>query len=124
MSYVFISYSRIDIGFARIMVKSLEDYNHDTWIDYRDLDLTLSLEAQLAHAIEKADKLLLISSKHSQTSIWVDFEMTLARSYRKKIDVICIPIPEYMGSANYISQVPELNPYRAIQHFVGLKMSP
>ena len=125
MSYVFISYSRVDIRFAKTMVKSLEAQNHDTWIDYRDLDLTLSLETQLAYAIEKANKLLLISSTHSQASVWVDFEITLARSYRKTIDVICIPSPDYISSANYTSQIPELNySCRAVQHFVGLPRSP
>jgi hypothetical protein len=37
MSDVFISYSRKDIAFARLLNKALEESELDTWIDWQDI---------------------------------------------------------------------------------------
>ena len=60
------------------------------WIDYQSLDLTEPLAPQLALAIKSADLFLVLSSPHSHSSRWVQFELSLAVLLGKLIRVICL----------------------------------
>ncbi len=88
MSEIFVSYSWMDSVFARNLANCLSEEGHRVWIDYQDLDLTGPLAPQLSLAIRSADLFLVIRSPHSCFSRWVQFELSLAKAWRKSIRVI------------------------------------
>jgi hypothetical protein len=65
MADVFISYSRKDIAFARILHGALKDRNLDTWIDWEDIPPSADWLAEVYRAIEEADTFVFVVSAAS-----------------------------------------------------------
>ena len=88
--YIFISYSSQDAKFAEKLENRLKVAGFEV---YRDVPGIIAgpLEVQLRDKIDKADALLLIFSKNSAGSDWVEWEVQTARDREKKdgINLLC-----------------------------------
>lgn len=89
---IFISYSWVDLMFARSIARLLKEEGHQVWIDYKSLNLDEPLAPQIALAIRTADVFIFISSPHAYSSRWVQFELFLAQIWCKSIQTIHVPL--------------------------------
>jgi len=62
MTDVFISYSRKDIAFARLLHEALIENELETWIDWQDIPPSTDWLAEVYEVIEGADAFLLVFS--------------------------------------------------------------
>jgi hypothetical protein len=83
---VFISYSSADQMFAERLHADLEAHGISCWFAPEDLRIGDKIRASIDTAIRVHDKLLLILSKHSTTSQWVEQEVesTLEKERREQ----------------------------------------
>ena len=103
--FVFLSYSHRDEGFANKLVKSIEQFGLRTWFDRNDLITETSLlrfgtsieqdtllMRTLENALDRANRVLLVLSRHSVQSTWVEAEIALAlqEGRRENIPVDCL----------------------------------
>jgi TIR domain len=80
----FISYSSKDDAFARRLYADLQSQNVRCWFAPEDLKWGERIRTGIDEAIRMHDKLLLILSKHSVTSGWVEREVKTALTREKK----------------------------------------
>ncbi len=87
---VFISYSQRDAEFANRLREDLYAAGASVWLDRHDLQAG-DLQKQIQRAIRMQDVVLLILSKDSITSDWVEHELEMARQKEKAEgrDVLC-----------------------------------
>ncbi len=87
---IFISYSTKDAKFAEKLEGQLQAAGFDVFRDVHDI-VAGRLDRQLKESIDKTDALLLIFSKHSAGSDWVEWEVQTARDRERRegIDVLC-----------------------------------
>lgn len=85
MGGVFISYSRRDIAFARILHQALKDNGFETWIDWQDIPPSTKWLAEIYEAIEQADTFVFIISRHSVGSDVCRLEVDHARKNGKRL---------------------------------------
>ena len=74
----FISYSAQDRVFAERIFNDLQDVGIRCWLDSKDLKVGDYIEVELNRAIQITDKVLLILSKASINSAWVQREIDVA----------------------------------------------
>jgi WD40 repeat protein len=111
MSDVFISYSRRDIAFARLIREALQESEIDTWIDWERIPVGERWWQEITQAIENANVFMFIISNHSIGSDVCRDEIDLAIKNHKRI----IPILVDELSAEEIQAfVPELPQYNWI----------
>ena len=86
----FISYSSKDEAFARRLYADLQSNNVRCWFAPKDLKWGEKIRAGIDQAIHLHDKLLLILSKYSVASGWVEHEVktALARARKEKRTVL------------------------------------
>jgi len=86
----FISYSHPDEAFARQLHQDLQLRKIRVWFAPEDLKIGDRFRARIHESIHMHDKLVLILSKHSIDSTWVEDEVerALAREVREKRDVL------------------------------------
>ncbi len=80
----FISYSSKDNAFARRLYNDLQNHNVRCWFAPEDLKWGGRIRTGIDEAIHMHDKLLLILSKHSVASGWVEREVKTALAKEKK----------------------------------------
>lgn len=87
---LFISYSREDSGFVDKIGEALEQRGINYWRDTKDMKAG-NLEKQLDQALKDHPILLLVFSKDSVNSDWVEIEAVKARELEKRSgrDVFC-----------------------------------
>ena len=87
---VFISYARADVKFAKQIEKSLYDVGASVWRDDHKL-VAGPLEAQVFDAIRRNDVVLLVLSKDSVRSDWVEAELekALKKEREQQRSVLC-----------------------------------
>jgi WD40 repeat protein len=85
MSDVFISYSRKDIAFARLLHKALEDSDLDTWIDWQDIPPSADWLAEVYEAIEEANTFIFVISETSLSSDVCQLEIAHAEKNNKRL---------------------------------------
>jgi uncharacterized protein YjbI with pentapeptide repeats len=78
LSSCFISYSSQDGALARRLYLDLQKYKVRTFFAPKDLKIGARIRDDLEAAIHTRDKLLLILSKHSISSQWVEYEVEAA----------------------------------------------
>ena len=106
MSDAFISYSRKDIGFARLIYKSLEHDHVDTWIDWERIPVGDDWWQNICNAIDNSNVFILLISHHSVISPICKKEIERAIKNNKRI----IPIILEDMDSNIIGQfVPDLS---------------
>jgi dipeptidyl aminopeptidase/acylaminoacyl peptidase len=95
MADVFISYSRKDIAFARLLNEALGQSQLETWIDWARIPVGEKWWDEICAAIEQAGIFLFIISRHSVGSEVCKKEVDEALSHNKRvIPVIVDDTPE------------------------------
>jgi len=86
----FISCSEVDIEFAELLYKDLEENGVKCWLYKHDLPWGARQWDAINDAIERNDKLILVLSKDSIQSEWVEDEVTKAfeEERRRKEDIL------------------------------------
>ena len=90
MSDLFISYSRKDIAYARLLHKALKEHDLDTWIDWQDIPPSTEWLNEVYTAIEGANTFIFILSSTSALSEICILEIDHARKNNKRIVPIVI----------------------------------
>ena len=85
MSDVFISYSRKDIAFARLLNEALEESELETWIDWQDIPPSVDWLAEVYAAIEQADTFVFLISPDSVASEVCGYEVEHAVAHNKRL---------------------------------------
>src|SRR5271165_1336774 len=88
MAEVFISYARMDQGFARDLNTALQKLQRDTWIDWRSIPDSAEWRAEIFAAIEAADNFLFIISPDSVKSWMCGQEVSHAVANNKRLITI------------------------------------
>jgi hypothetical protein len=96
---IFISYSHKDNVFSEKLYTDLEKIGHKIWYDKKNLLLNDSIMYKVVDGIKQTDYYLVIISKNSINSVWVQNELDLAFTLfmEKKI---CGVIPVIIDDAN------------------------
>ena len=111
MSDVFISYSRRDIAFARLIREALQQSEIDTWIDWERIPVGERWWQEICEAIENANVFMFIISKHSIGSEVCRDEIDLALKNHKRIIPILV---DELSAEDIQAFVPELPQYNWI----------
>lgn len=108
MSDVFVSYSRSDIAFARLLHEALQEHNFDTWIDWQDIPPSVDWLEEVYQAIEEADTFLFIISKNSLDSEICSLEIAHAAKNNKRMIPVVIDnikadqVPKPLRDLNWV----------------------
>lgn len=90
MSDIFISYSRKDIAYARLLHKALNENDFETWIDWQDIPPSTEWLQEVFTAIEEANTFIFIISASSVLSDVCKKEIEHANKNNKRIIPIVI----------------------------------
>ncbi|MFO7696080.1 MAG: TIR domain-containing protein [Anaerolineae bacterium] len=90
MADVFISYSRKDIAFARILHQALQDNSFETWIDWQDIPPSSEWLTEVYQAIEQADTFVFLISQSSVASEICSLEVAHASRNSKRLIPVVI----------------------------------
>lgn len=90
MTDLFISYSRKDIAYARILHKALKENDFETWIDWQDIPPSVDWLKEVYTAIEQANVFIFILSASSTLSEVCQKEIDHAKENNKRIIPIVI----------------------------------
>lgn len=90
MAKIFISYSRKDIAFARLLHQEFEKNNHQAWVDWQDIPPSTEWLFEIFEAIEQADIFIFVISSTSVASETCNLEIAHARANKKRIIPIAI----------------------------------
>jgi len=103
MARIYLSYSRRDGDFARLLVEQLKAAGHDISVDFDDLAAGQDWRGVLSKGLKEADAFVVLLSEASLASQYTLMELGTARSYSAEIgrpviipvliDDIPIPIP-------------------------------
>lgn len=109
ISPLFISYSHVDMPFVDILDKTLVEKGIRFWRDIHDMT-SGRMETQIDHAIRQNPTVLLVLSKNSLSSDWVQHEVRTARILEKEQgrDTLCpIAIDDSWKSAPWSARIME-----------------
>ena len=90
MTDIFISYSRKDIAFARLLHEALKENGFETWIDWQDIPPSTDWLKEVYTAIEQTDTFIFILSSASTLSEVCKLEIEHARKNNKRLIPIVI----------------------------------
>ncbi|MBL8165276.1 MAG: transglycosylase domain-containing protein [Anaerolineae bacterium] len=85
MSYLFISYSTKNAAYANRLAERLRSEGFEVWIDHRRLGTGEDWWRSIVLALRSCDGAIVIMSPESDSSDWVQREITLALKYRKPL---------------------------------------
>ncbi len=108
MTDVFISYSRKDIAFARLLHEALAENELETWIDWQDIPPSADWLAEVYEAIEGADAFVFVISETSLNSEICGLEINHAAQHNKRLipivikDVEAEQVPKELAVLNWI----------------------
>ncbi len=88
MAEVFISYARVNQGFARDLDNALKKLKRDTWIDWRSIPDSAEFRSEIFAAIDAADNFLFIISPDSLRSEMCKLEVAHALAGKKRVTTI------------------------------------
>lgn len=115
---VFISYSRADAKFVDKMYQRLGAEGIPTWLDRHDM-VAGPLQKQVSRAIRINDVVLLVLSKSSINSDWVENELDMARRKEKDEvrDVLCpVALDDAWKSKVFGSEADDRALWRTLTH--------
>ncbi|MCP4371040.1 MAG: toll/interleukin-1 receptor domain-containing protein, partial [Deltaproteobacteria bacterium] len=72
---IFLSYSRVDVNFAKRLTKDIELFGFTVWIDVKDMKVGDSIVKNIETGIENSTWMIIILSNNSISSKWVENEM-------------------------------------------------
>lgn len=79
MTKVFISHSTQDKKFVKLLSSKLNEDGIQTWIDDKELAVGDNIAEKINYTISKIDYLIVVLSKSSINSKWVNFELSATR---------------------------------------------
>ena len=85
---IFISYSRREVPFVNDLVDNLEDHGLYVWLDYRSLVPGTPWAGQIDKGIQESDVVLLVVSKASMASEYVELEWKQVLKLDKRIILV------------------------------------
>jgi WD40 repeat protein len=85
MSDVFISYSRKDKDFVKVLHQALTESKYNAWVDWEDIPLTADWWEEIQSGIERADTFLFVISPDSIHSKVCNQELDHAISHNKRL---------------------------------------
>lgn len=109
MTDVFISYSRKDIAFARLIRSALEQAQVDTWIDWERIPIGERWWQEITEAIQSANVFIFIISKHSIQSTVCKDEIYLAIENHKRIIPIIVDNLNPTEVSQFAEELPKFN---------------
>ena len=109
MSDVFISYSRKDIAFARLIRESLLQSKIDIWIDWERIPIGQKWWDEICQAIENANVFLFIISKNSIGSPVCKDEINYALKNHKRIIPILVDNLKPDVIKEFAPELPQIN---------------
>ena len=109
MSDVFISYSRKDIAFARLIRESLQQSKIDTWIDWERIPVGEKWWDEICQAIENANVFMFIISKNSIGSSVCKDEIDHALKNNKRIIPIIVDDMGPEAIKEFAPDLPQFN---------------
>jgi WD40 repeat protein len=109
MSDVFISYSRKDIAFARLIQESLQQSQIDTWIDWERIPVGERWWNEICQAIENANVFMFIISKNSIGSSVCKDEIAHALKNNKRIIPIIVDNLKPEAIKEFAPDLPQFN---------------
>jgi WD40 repeat protein len=109
MSDVFISYSRKDIAFARLIRESLLQSQIDIWIDWERIPVGEKWWDEICQAIENANVFMFIISKNSIGSSVCKDEINHALKNHKRIIPILVDNLKPDAIKEFAPELPQLN---------------
>ena len=109
MSDVFISYSRKDIAFARLLQESLQQSQIDTWIDWERIPVGEKWWKEICEAIENANVFMFIISKNSIGSNVCKDEIYHALKNNKRIIPIIVDNLKPDAINEFAPELPQFN---------------
>ena len=74
MTSIFISHASPDRAFALRLAGSLEKLGYTAWVDAREIRVGDAIPQRVAEAVERADYLVVVLSRHSAASSWSEHE--------------------------------------------------
>lgn len=83
--HIFISYARIDEGFARQLASALSQMDADVWLDVDDIPAGMNWSSAIQHGLDNCDLMLVIISPESMASSNVENEWQWFLDERKPI---------------------------------------
>jgi WD40 repeat protein len=90
MPDAFISYSRKNIAFARLLMQAFEKNDIHAWIDWQDIPPSADWLAEVYEAIEGSDAFIFIISEHSVVSDICSLEIAHAVENNKRLIPIVV----------------------------------
>lgn len=105
MTQVFISYSRKDLDFVEKLAADLQAAGLDVWYDLSGLEVGERWQTEISTAIRDSQYLIVVLSKSSVVSEWVEREYLLANQLGLKIIPLYYKrcdLPLYFLSRHYI----------------------
>jgi len=109
MSDVFISYSRKDIAFARLLQESLKQSQVDTWIDWERIPVGEKWWTEICEAIENANVFMFIISNNSIGSTVCKDEINQALKNNKRIIPIIVDDLQPDVIKEFAPELPQFN---------------
>jgi hypothetical protein len=82
---IFVSYSWANADRVRTITHELSGLGLVLWVDFRSVDQTLPIFAQIKRGIEQSTAVLFFETPQAQTSHWVKLERSLTREFRKPV---------------------------------------
>lgn len=74
MTHIFISYSRVDEDFARMVARSLSDLGADVWIDVEDIPAGMKWSSAIEQGLKACEVMIVIISPEAMASTNVEDE--------------------------------------------------
>ena len=91
----FISYSREDQYITKKITKALQQNGVDYWIDLQDIKIGDEIRSRIKNGLENATHLILIWSKNSKNSLWVNRELDYISSLNNlKLSTIILKLDD------------------------------
>jgi WD40 repeat protein len=109
MSDVFISYSRKDIAFARLIRESLQACQIDTWIDWDRIPVGERWWLEICEAIQNANVFMFIISQNSIGSKVCREEIELALQNHKRIIPVVVDHLTPESIQEFVPDLPQYN---------------
>jgi len=103
---VFMSYSRREVGFVDQLTERLNDEGFEVWLDYRTLVPGTPWKVQIEKGVDEADTILLVVSKESMASKYVELEWKrVIQEVDKRIILVifeAVDLPEVLEKYEWV----------------------